>query len=151
MNFQDSLSGSFQIHNIATLTIVLMLYITSLWHIYFIKVCAPDHPYPFCPSPTSCLWKAPICSLYLWISFLLFLKFYMWMRSCGIYLSVWLVAFLINALKVSLCCHKWWDFLLFHDWLIIRCVYVCVCISTSIYILYSLIGHLGFPCLGYCK
>ena len=59
--------SNFQISNIVLLTMVIMLYITSQWCIYFLTGGLYLWPrFPNLSTPIRCLWQPPICSLCLW-------------------------------------------------------------------------------------
>ena len=85
------------------LTIIPMLYITSLWLMYFIigsLYLLLPFTYFVCPHSPS-LWQLPVCSLYLWVCFcfVLFVLFFKIPQKSEI---IWYLSFSVWLISLSI-------------------------------------------------
>ena len=116
---------------IIILTIFPMLYITSLWLIYFIT----ESRYfliPFTlftiPPPATSLWQPSVCSLYLWVCFCFVFLDSMSQIIRYLSLSFWLFSLSIIPSR-SIHGATNGKISLLYGWVILHCV--CVCINTT--------------------
>ena len=121
-------------HKIVTilLTILLMLYITSLWLIYFITGSLYLF-HIFCPPHFSPLWQPPFCSLYLWVCFnfvlFCFLDSTYTRDPMEFSFSVWLISLnIIPSKSIHVAANDKISF--FYD----RAIFHCVCVYIHIYV-----------------